>query len=545
MPVLNWLGKDKIINHHQDVPFRVLEHSYTHGTAESGNMIIHGDNLDALKALLPRYEGRVKCIYIDPPYNTGNEGWVYNDNVNDPRIKKWLGETVGKEGEDLSRHDKWLCMMYPRLRLLQRLLADDGVLLVSLDGNEYHNFMSIADEIMGINNRIGTIIWKNATDNNPTTIVTEHEYIISYAKNKSYIASEWKSADIAIKLRLLEIEQDLIEQCKNENELQAEYTKWYKAHKNELWPFQDYKFMDRGGIFTGSRSVHNPGKEGYRYDVLHPITKKPCTQPLMGYRFPEETMRSLLDEGKIIFGKDDTKLIELKVYARDYRAKLASVIELDGRKGANELKSIFPESVKLFDHPKTVELLEEVFSFITSGGDIILDSFAGSGTTAHAVLNMNKADGGKRKFILIEMMDYAEIITAERVRRVIDGYGNVPGTGGSFDYYELGEPLLFADGNLNENVSDEKIYEYIWYTETKTAYEPQEAQYYLGTSSDTAYYFNYERDEITELNEDFLRKLTVKAERYIIYADMCALSASDLASFNIIFKKIPRDISRL
>ena len=161
MPTLEWIGKEKVINHHQEVPFRVLDRQYSFdengqhaeekvncaegareaalGRNGSENMIIHGDNLDALKALLPRYEGRVKCIYIDPPYNTGNEGWVYNDNVNDPKIRKWLGEVVGKEGEDLSRHDKWLCMMYPRLKLLQKLLAEDGAISISIDDTEFAN----------------------------------------------------------------------------------------------------------------------------------------------------------------------------------------------------------------------------------------------------------------------------------------------------------------------------------------------------------------------------------------------------------------------
>ena len=154
MPRLEWIGKEKVINYHQKVPFRVLERKYSfdeHGQHaednDSENMIIHGDNLEALKALLPRYEGKVKCIYIDPPYNTGNENWIYNDNVNDPRIKKWLGEVVGKEGEDFSRHDKWLCMMYPRLRLLQQLLSDDGAIFISIDDNEQANLKLICDEI--------------------------------------------------------------------------------------------------------------------------------------------------------------------------------------------------------------------------------------------------------------------------------------------------------------------------------------------------------------------------------------------------------------
>lgn len=163
MPTLNWIGKDKVVNHHLDVPFRTLEKQYTfapNGGDDDGNMIIHGDNLDALKALLPMYEGRVKCIYIDPPYNTGNEKWVYNDNVNDPHIKAWLGKVVGAEGEDLSRHDKWLCMMYPRLKLLQKLLSEDGVIFISIDDTEYANLKLICDEIFGANCFVSNISWQ-------------------------------------------------------------------------------------------------------------------------------------------------------------------------------------------------------------------------------------------------------------------------------------------------------------------------------------------------------------------------------------------------
>lgn len=168
MPTLNWIGKDKVLNHHLEVPFHVLERQYSFDEAGkheedngSENMIIHGDNLLALKSLLPKYEGKIKCIYIDPPYNTGNENWVYNDNVNDPHIQRWLHQVVGKEGEDLSRHDKWLCMMYPRLKLLQRLLADDGVIFISIDDNEQAKLRLICDEIFGNGNFLATIVWKS------------------------------------------------------------------------------------------------------------------------------------------------------------------------------------------------------------------------------------------------------------------------------------------------------------------------------------------------------------------------------------------------
>lgn len=194
MPTLHWIGKEKVINHHIDVPFKVLEHSYgfdngeqTNEETNSGNKIIHGDNLEALKALLPEYEGRIKCIYIDPPYNTGNENWVYNDSVNDPKIKKWLGQVVGKESEDLSRHDKWLCMMYPRLKLLHKLLADDGTIFISIDDNELSNLKHVCDEIFGTNNTIANLIWDLGTGTQAGHFVRAHEYILGYFKRKELV----------------------------------------------------------------------------------------------------------------------------------------------------------------------------------------------------------------------------------------------------------------------------------------------------------------------------------------------------------------------
>lgn len=325
------------------------------GDADAGNLLVQGDNLLALKALLPYYAGKVKCIYIDPPYNTGTDardaegkrtGWTYSDNVNSPEIRAWLGKVVGTETEDLSRHDKWLCMMYPRLSLLKDFLRDDGAIFVSIDENEYANLRCLLDEIFGTSNRVGTIIWKNVTDNNPTNIAIEHEYVLCYARRKDRLPKYWKSSTLAVKERLLEVSERFVRDYSDQQQRQTEYTKWFRESKDQLWPFQDYKFIDAGGIYTGMRSVHNPGKEGYRYDVLHPVTGRPCTQPMMGYRFPESTMRTLLSEGRILFGRDESKLIELKVYAQDYRAKLSSLFELDGRVGTNEIKSIFRECQK-------------------------------------------------------------------------------------------------------------------------------------------------------------------------------------------------------
>ena len=212
------------------------------------------------------------------------------------------------------------------------------------------------------------------------------------------------------------------------------------------------------------------------------------------------------------------------------------------------MRKLFPEAQ--FDFPKSVKLIQTLIEQLTSDGDIVLDSFAGSGTTAHAVLNMNKADGGHRKFILVEMMDYAESITAERVRRVIRGYGEgknaVDGTGGSFSYYELGEPLLIGE-DLNEAVAPENIREYIWFMETKTPYTPAAGEnlYYLGQHNDTGYYFYYEPQRITVLDYDFLSTITEKTVGTVIYADRCSIDDGKLSQMGIVFKKIPRDISRL
>ncbi|HEX72147.1 MAG TPA: site-specific DNA-methyltransferase, partial [Candidatus Hydrogenedentes bacterium] len=282
---------------------------------------------------MPYYAGQVKCIYIDPPYNTGNENWVYNDAVNSPEIRNWLGKAVGGEAEDLSRHDKWLCMMYPRVNLLRYFLREDGVLFASIDDTEVDHLRFILDEIFGRGNRIGTIEWKNATDNNPTRIVPEHEYVLCYARSIGKCSPVWKADTSDVKQKLLEIGNELCAKFSDPDQRQAAYSTWLRKNKAFLSPMDRYKFIDENGVYTGSQSVHNPGKEGYRYDVLHPKTGKPCKQPLMGYRFPQETMSRLLEEGRVLFGEDESKIVELKVYAKDYRAKLSSVFELDGRTG--------------------------------------------------------------------------------------------------------------------------------------------------------------------------------------------------------------------
>ena len=518
MPTLEWIGKDKVVNHHQQVPYRVLEAQYTYNAERSDNMIIRGDNLEALKSLLPKYEGKVKCIYIDPPYNTGNEGWVYNDNVNDPRIKKWLGEVVGKEGEDLSRHDKWLCMMYPRLKLLHKLLADDGVIFISIDDTEVSYLRLICDEIF--KNFAEAIVWQKRTSPDARKKLSSgHEYVLIYTKNP----------DQNLGLKLLPLDE-------------KDASAYTNPDDDPRGPWISSPFTAPGYRPNQMYSITTPSGK----TVLPPKGRCWCNV--------EEVYLRLRAEGRMWFGADGNGVPRRKTYLSEREGRGVWTWWTNAEVGytqiaTQELAAILGKAV--FDYPKPSRLISRIIQMASSDGDIILDSFAGSGTTAHAVLNMNKENGGNRKFILVEMMDYADTITAERVKRVIDGYGSdkntVPGTGGDFTFYDLGEALLLPNGNLNENVPTDKIREYVYYMETKEALSENSNgnPYFMGTSHGAAYYFYYEKDAITTLDYDFLATIPERADGYIIYADLCTIPAEELAKHSITFKKIPRDIARL
>jgi adenine-specific DNA-methyltransferase len=568
MPTLNWIGKEAVVNHHHQVPFHLLKDvpDLACGEPGEGNLIVQGDNLVALKALLPYYAGQVKCIYIDPPYNTGvderddegkRRGWIYSDNVNSPEIREWLNKVVGAEAEDLSRHDKWLCMMYPRLAMLRKFLREDGMVFASIDEIEVASLRLLFDEIFGATNRVGLIVWKNVTDNNPTNVAIEHEYVLCYAKNKEKLPREWKSANLAVKEKLLKIGDEFVRKYPNPTDRQKEYTKWFRQNKEYLWPFDRYKYIDDGGIYTGSQSVHNPGKEGYRYDVLHPETGKSCVEPLMGYRFPKETLDELLAQKRVLFGDDESKIIELKLYVKDYRAKLASLFELDGRIGTYEIKELFPDDKRPFDFPKPTGLIEELLSFTTSSDDLILDSFAGSGTTGHAVLKLNRADQQHRRFILVEMKEsIARNITAERVRRVAEGYKNakgekVEGLGGSFRYCGLGESLFDEKGKIRETVSFADLARHVYFTETgeplprgRVAKSP-----FLGACRGVGIYLLYNGildDKSAKggnaLTRSVLAQLPPFDGQKVIYCTGCLLGRDRLQKERILVRQTPYEI---
>lgn len=550
MPSLSWIGKDAVLNHHLDVPYRVLEKKYTFGSddsrschsersEESQNKIIHGDNLEALKSLLPEYEGRVKCIYIDPPYNTGNENWVYNDNVNSPKIKKWLGQVVGKESEDLTRHDKWLCMMYPRLKLLQKLLSNDGAIFISIDDNEQANLKLICDEIFGAGNFVGIFSWVRKKKGSflSKTLRKMIEYVYCYKKTdydltfygENAYSDKWQPiVKRTNALKNLHIPKNLVETKLDDGEYDAGFRGTEGTGINFL-----EAFTVKNGIVVSDLKVD--GRFVWSQDFFEKEIEN-GTRISLSNKYGFNVLR----------------------YDQSSKTKTPStLINEENGVGTNEdasqdLQKIFNTDVnEVFQYSKPYSLIQYIINMLCKDdkSSIILDSFAGSGTTAHAVLNLNKQDGGNRKFILVEMEDYAETITAERVRRVIDGYGEgknaVEGTGGSFAYYELG-PELLKDGFINEDVPEQTIREYLYYTETNHALPQSNNGHpaHLGNFEGVAYYFVYNKDETTTLDATFLASISEKADRYVIYADNCIMPQKFLFDHDITFKKIPRDIRR-
>ena len=550
MPTLNWIGKDKVISHHQDVPYRVLERKYgftakngdqTEPT-ESGNKIIHGDNLEALKSLLPEYEGKVKCIYIDPPYNTGNKDWVYNDNVDHPKMQKWLENTLKAKAEnkdatvaidDLTRHDKWLCMIYPRLRLLQKLLDDDGAIFISIDDNEQANLKIICDEIFGIRNFVGTYFWyKSGTPPNLSHKIKRNiEYVLCYSKT---------------------VNSNKFTGIQKESKSDDPITKPQNSFKELKFKPNTLKIKLKDGVIK--KGIYGTTK--FPNELLNDLiiengTNKNEVSFKNRFIWVQEKLDEELENKTLV--KINSKSLVISYKKQNYAKEVPpnfidSSVGVDTTENAGRmLHEIFGQ--KVFDFPKTPSLIEYIINFLCDKNSIILDSFAGSGTTAHAVLNLNKQDGGNRKFILVEMEDYANDITAERIKRVTKGYGKgkkeVEGTGGAFDFYELGLPLFDDKQNLNEKVSIEKIREYIWFSETRTPFKaPKEINYFLGKKDDSVYYFIYEKKKLTTLDYDALELIKTKGEQYVIYADNCLLPKDFMAKNNIIFKKIPRDITR-
>lgn len=531
MPVLDFKGKSVIYSHHLRVPFRSLEidekksiskkskNGKTEKPSLDDNLIIHGDNLHALKALLPRYSGKVKCIYIDPPYNTGNEGWKYNDKVNSPIIKEWLKQN-GIGTDDLERHDKWLCMMWPRLQLLKELLSDDGVIFVSIDSNEQFRLMAIMEEIFGIDNFISDFIIVRAEGGGlAKQVIKGHDYVLVYSKNISKFKPLKKEKDIRGKI----IEKEGVQYWLEEDWLRKEFGKYGTCYYEEI---EKYKGKDK-------KSEIDIGlKKG-----LYRLIKK-------GKYHIVGRMRKLNEDG----------------------SKFYSVLKHLSAKGINDINEI---GIK-FEYPKPVSLIRELIlgaTFNETDKDsIILDSFAGSGTTAHAVLDLNKEDGGNRKFILVECEDYADKITAERVRRVIKGVPKAKeeklkkGLGGSFTYCALGKEINTENLLMGKNLPDYKqLAEYVFYTATGESLNKvakANPAWFIGETSAYRLHLVYQpdlnflRSKESALHEDLaetIKKFNKGSNKVsLVFAPAKYITQKELLKdYNIQFCQLPYDIHKL
>ncbi len=582
MPTLNWIGREAVINHHNQIPYRLLrcDGELSAGDSGDGNLLVEGDNLEALKALLPYYAGQVKCIYIDPPYNTGHEDWVYSDSVNSPYMRAWLGRVVG--GDDLSRHDKWLCMMYPRLRLLWELLSDDGSLWMSIDENEIHHARAILDEIFGGHNLVTTVIWQKifSPKSSARHLSADHDFILVYAKN----ADGWQ--------------RNLLPRT-------AAQDRRYSNPDND----------PRGPWTSGDLSARNPYSSG-----IYPITC-PSGRVIPGppkgtyWRVSKESLEELDRDRRIWWGKDGNNVPRLKRFLSEVQEGVVPQTiwfhqEVGNTQEAKkEVVSILSDAGEVFPTPKPTRLIRRILQIATNPGDIVLDSFAGSGTTGHAVLQMNNEDGGNRRFILVELESgIARTITAQRLQRAVEGYqftgtertplfeekltvtafkksaeileqmdaikeeyqdeydgferriehgrivlygktkieGFKQGLGGGFRYCTLGPPLFDETGAIRPQVSFNDLAAHVYFTETGEPLPrpPSPDSPLIGQLRDTAYYllFNGVRGG-SQLDARTLRQIGDHAGPVVVYADGCTLSATALKQHHIVFKQIPYEVT--
>lgn len=412
-PVLVEVPERAIISDDADVPNHIL---------------IEGDNLEALTALSYTHCGMIDVIYIDPPYNTGNKDFVYNDSFVDK--------------EDGYRHSKWLSFMNKRLKIAKNLLSEKGVIFISIDDNEQAQLKMLCDELFGNVNFLGQLILKTATDNNPSQINIEHEYMLCYCLSKA-IQGNWKRQSKASKMIVDKYKELRSLYLDDDEMIQKELRKWIRANKSSLPQVAHYNNIDSKGVYSSSSNSSNPHPGGYDYDIIHPLTGKACPKPNNGWRWPYSTFQKYNEMGEIEWGKDDTTQPHVKKRIETSMEYLRTLIYEDNRGTTKELADMFGGK-KVFENPKPQKVLSRIFDFASDKGSLILDFFAGSGTTLHATMQLNSEDGGHRQCILVTNNEngICENVTYERNRRVIQGYTTpkgekVPGlTHNNLRYYK-------------------------------------------------------------------------------------------------------------
>lgn len=552
MPSLDWIGKRAVVNHHREVPTRLLhcDGKLSFGDPDAGNLLVQGDNLEALKALLPYYAGKVKCIYIDPPYNTGNEGWVYNDNVNSPEIRAWLNAVVGKEGEDLSRHDKWLCMMYPRLRILHDFLEEEGVLLCSINDVEFHHLKFILADVFRANNFLATFIWVNEGNiDNQSKIKTNHEYVVAFCKRERDFrpgAIIDPNINEDSKLRNQKISNTIVKNGPKNPVSDLVLPAGFPADFDfgtiepnddpSFWPKLNAPVRVEGGRTTESCTL----KSGW--------SSKTQVELFIAARFNDiidrkgqKTRFHITRSGAVYVDKDRS---EDQSHVLTVLTGLGTVQE-----AAAELKAIGVD----FDYPKPVRLVAYLIDALCAEGNaLILDSFAGSGTTGHAVGLMNKKDSGNRRFVLVEIDEHiAETVTAKRLRSVASDANN------GFRYCKLGRPIFDEWGGVNAGVTFADLAAFVFFSDTGSPI-PRKASGktpLLGTFHDRAIYMLFTPETLGVADETagnvltlaVLEALPPPAKNWrgprIVYAEGCTVPADRLAAAGVTFKQMPYQLA--
>ena len=531
MPSLQFKGKVFVENFHLGVPFHELIPVRGKGLGKKAslhdNLVIEGDNLAALKALLPTYHGKVKCIYIDPPYNTGNEGWAYNDRVNSPMMQDWFGKVVDRD--DLTRHDKWCCMMMPRLKLLRELLRDDGAIFVSIDDNEVHRLRDLMDDVFGEDNFLATVIWEKvySPKSSAKYFSENHDFILVYARVKD------------------QFELGLLPRT---DEANARYGN----------PDND----PRGPWKSSDLSARNPYSQGV-YSITCPggrIIEGP--PPGNFWRYSQENFHRMDEDGRIWWGEDKNQVPAIKRFLSEVKQGLVpetiwTYKEVGHTQDAKRtLLQLFPNDFPDFTTVKPVGLLKRILQIATDKDSIILDSFAGSGTTAQAVLALNREDGGNRRFVLVECEDYVDSITAERVRRVIQGVPSAKdaslqaGLGGTFSYFKIGRPMrresMLGGATLP---SYEKLAGYVFFTATGEEFEPDKVvrnKWFIGKSRlyDVFLIYSEDVDELKDmaLTLDAARKLSRGQRNKLVFAPTKYVEREFLHQYRITFQQLPFEI---